>query len=196
MQNCIKLLLKTVATIHAGYSIRGKVKEKTNGSLKIIQMKDINEDYRINWEDISKINPISNREPKYLNINDVLFLGRGTKIYSVFIDKGTTRLVAAPQFFIIKPDISKISAQYLAWYINTPKAQAYFKKNAGGTTIMNVTRKVLENLPLPVLSIAKQQKIISYNNSINRELKLAKQLHEKKSQLLYTLVSKECQEEK
>ena len=41
MENCNKYLLEAIASIQAGYSIRGKVKEEPNGTMKIIQMKDI-----------------------------------------------------------------------------------------------------------------------------------------------------------
>lgn len=193
---CCKYLLKNIVSIHAGYSIRSKIPENPDGKLKIIQMKDINPDMGIDWKCISRINPISSRIPSCLSLNDIIFSGRGTKIFAVTMDKNIEKVLAAPQFFVIKPDNSKVVSSYLSWYINQKKAQIYFKRNVGSSLIVNVTRKTLEELPVLLPSIHDQNKIVGYYKSIKKELMLAKKLYQKKTQFISAIISQNNQEEK
>ncbi len=193
---CTKKLLKDIASIQAGYSIRGKVTKIPDGEIKIIQMKDINQENGIDWESIDSINPISKREPSYIEQTDIIFSGRGTKIFAVTVNKIIDKTVAAPQFFIIKPDKAIVNSFYLSWHINQNSAQIYFKRNAGSALITNVTRQVLENLQVLLPSLQEQKIISKYITAIKKENKIVEQLYQKRNKLLYSIVLQKEQEGK
>lgn len=193
---CNKYLLKRISSIQSGYSIRGKIPEDHNGELKIIRMKDIDPENGIDWDNIASINPVSKRTPLFLKQSDIIFSGRGTKVFSVAVDRNIEKIVAAPHFFVINPYNNLVNSFYLSWYINQNIAQKYFKKNAGSSIIINVKRKVLEELPVLLPSLQEQEKITKYIRAIKKEHDIGQKLYRKKNQLLTAIISQTKPEEK
>lgn len=143
MINCKNCLLKEIASVQSGYSIRKRIIENPASTMKIIQMKDIDLENGIIWKNLIKIDPISNRTPSFVKKDDIIFSGRGTKIFAVPVEIPATSTVASPQFFIITPNTEKVNPVFLSWYINQQKAQNYFYINASPTIIKNINRQVL-----------------------------------------------------
>ena len=139
-------LLKDISYIRTGYAVRAKLPEDPDGTMSILQMKDVQPE-GINWQNLAKINPLGKKDPYYLHSKDVVFCGRGTKICAVPVLIETDNTVAGQQFFVITPN-KGILSEYIAWYINSKHGQKYFWKNAGGSSIINVTKEVLENCPV------------------------------------------------
>lgn len=184
MINCKRYLLKKIASIRSGYSIRRRIKENPASGMKIIQMKDIDPENGIIWKNLMGINPISKRIPSFVKKDDIIFSGRGTRIFAVPVNIPVVSTVAAPQLFIITPDTEKVNPVFLSWYINRNKAQKYFYKNASPTIIKNINRQVLENLPVILPSIEKQEMIVNYIKAINREKELLLQLYDRRNLLI------------
>ena len=164
------------------------------GTLFIVQMKDVNSDSGIDWSGLTRMNPVSLREPDYLKHGDVIFCGRGTRIFAVPVTINPEKAVAASQFFVLTPTDNAISASYLSWYINSKPAQRYFWTNAAGSSIINVTRIVLENLPVLIPSPKDMITAANLIKAINREKELALQLCGRRQQLLETIISEGLEE--
>ena len=146
MMNNRLVLLKDISHIRTGYAVRAKLPEDPNGSMSVLQMKDVQPE-GIDWLNLTRINPTGKREAYYLNPEDIVFCGRGTKIFAVPVIIETDNIVAGQQFFVITPK-EGILSEYIAWYINSRHGQKYFWKNAGGSSIINVTKEVLDNCPV------------------------------------------------
>ena len=71
-----KYVLKEVVHITAGYPFRGRIPESPDGSLSILQMKDISPNYNVAWDSLAKVDPLPNRQPVFLTEDDVIFNGR------------------------------------------------------------------------------------------------------------------------
>ena len=184
---CNKKPLKDISTIHAGYALRGKIPEDPNGSMKILQMKDVQPE-GIKWGSLTLMNPIGKRAPYFLQKGDVIFSGRGTKIFAKPIIIHPDKVAAGPQYFVICPN-KDVPAKYLAWYINSSAGQKYFWTNAGGTSIINVTREVLENLPIRIPSKRDMDIFIKYINAIDEENKKFSTIQIKRQKLLESIIS-------
>ncbi|MCK5196997.1 MAG: restriction endonuclease subunit S, partial [Spirochaetales bacterium] len=187
MVYCNKKLLKNISTIHSGYALRGKIPENTHGSMAILQMKDVQPE-GIDWDGLTLMNPIGKRTPIFLQKGDVIFSGRGTKIFAQAVTIQPDKVAAGPQYFVICPN-KDVPAEYLAWYINSSAGQKYFWTNAGGTSIINVTREVLENLPIRIPSKRDMDTFVKYIIAIAKENKKFSTIQIKRQKLLESIIS-------
>ena len=119
-----------------------------------------------------------------------MFSSRGTRLIAAPVTVETQNTVAAPNLFVIIPERKTVNSVFLSWYINQNEAQNYLKKNAGGTIITNVTRKVLEKLPVLLPPLGKQEIIAKYINALRRENDITSKLKEKRRFLIEKLLLK------
>ena len=187
MKGTKSTLLKNISNIQTGYALRAKLLEDPNGSMSILQMKDV-QPKGIEWRNLATISPIGKKPPYYLHSEDVIFCGRGTKIFAVPVLIQSENVAAGQQFFVLTPK-EGIPAEYIAWYINSKHGQKYFWKNAGGSLIINVTKDVLENCPIYLPSV---EELITFTKLIkSTELEWQKftQLKDKRQELLEGIIS-------
>ncbi len=184
---CNIKLLKDISTIQVGYALRGKIPEIPNGSMAILQMKDVQPE-GIKWGSLTLMNPIGKRTPYFLKKGDVVFSGRGTKIFAQAVTIEPDKVAAGPQYFVICPN-KDVPTEYLAWYINSSAGQKYFWTNAGGTSIINVTREVLENLPIRIPSKRNLEIFVKYINTVEEENRKFSTIQIKRQQLLESIIS-------
>ena len=189
-----KRLLHEISSIRSGYSIRGKVLGNPSGAISLIQMKDVQPSIAIDWSNLTRINPVSTREPDYVRQGDVIFCGRGTRIFSVPVLESPVRTVAAGHFFIITPDDGEVLPAFLSWYINSLEAQRYFWRNAAGSGIMNVRQRALAELDVPLPAIDKQLTFVKMIDAVDAERRLSKTLSEKRQTLLETVLATSTEE--
>lgn len=190
-----KYVLEEVVQIASGYPFRGKIPERPDGSISILQMKDISPGFDVSWDSLAKVDPLPNRKPVFLNKDDVIFNGRGTRIFAQQAGNVPSKVVAAPQLFVLTPKDQKVlPSLYLAWYINSSFGQAYLYKNARGSSILNVTRSTLENFPIWIPSKAGIESFSAYIDAINRERELAIALHERRNTLIESILRKGMEE--
>ena len=194
MVYCEKYLLKEIVEIQSGYSMRGRIPEDPEGQIAMVQMKDVKQESGINWNSLVRIRQVSKREPRYLEKGDVVFSGRGTTIFAAPVTIEPGKVVASPQFFILIP-MKGINAIYLSWFINSNIAQKYFWKHAGGSSIINVNRNVLENLLVPVPSSKDVNAFSNLIQAIHTENELHNQLISKRNRLMEIILTNSMENE-
>jgi hypothetical protein len=192
MKDLKPVLLKDISQIQTGYAIRGKLVEDSNGSMSILQMKDVQPE-GIKWGNLATISPTGRKLPYYLQQTDVVFCGRGTKIFAVPVLIREDNVVAGQQFFVISPK-EDIPAEYIAWYINSKHGQKYLWKNAGGSSIINVTRDVLENCPIYLPQQSELSTFTELIRSTELEWRKFTQLKSKRQELLEGIISEGMEE--
>jgi len=167
------ILLKDIAKIEIGRTFRQKIEGEPNGDCMVIQVKDISvEDLSIQNSGIF-IASQSIAPHHLLQTNDILFIAKGNHNNAVqyqFKQKAT----AVSLFFIIRITSPNVLASYITWYINSTQAQAYFREYRAGASVGNIKKADLENLPIPIPSIAIQQKITDINQLFQEEQQLTK----------------------
>jgi restriction endonuclease S subunit len=177
--------LRKIANIQSGYISRKKIESNTHGSHFLLQARNVDGDnLSYSTEALIRFAPDLSKKDRVLRRNDVLFMARGTKNFSVLIEDLPDSVLAAGSFFIIRVRSEDILPEYLWWYLNQAPVENYLMRHTGrGVHMPVVTRAILENLEVPVPSMKIQKNIIETNKLMRREQELLDLLAKKKRQL-------------
>lgn len=171
--------------IASGYSFRGKINSSPKGNLRVIQLKDMENDYTSIGNDCIFIDAAGMKEKYYLEKGDILFISKGGNNYAIVFDlDDVLPTVASSVFYVIKVDASKADPYFVAWYINKTPVQQYFQEHAAGTYSLSIKKEVVENIPLQLPPLAMQKKIAKVAQLAQKEQYIYKTLKEKRAQLL------------
>lgn len=172
------MILRDFADITVGYPFRGKIPEESGTGIYAVQMKDVISGNLISWARCIETELKGKKKPVWLKMGDVLVAARGNSNYAALVgpEADEVNSVASPHFFVLSNYSSKVSPQYLQWFINQSPSQRYFQREAEGTLTKSIRRTVLENLPIAVPSLEKQEKIVQLYIAMWREQILLKQL--------------------
>ena len=175
MQNNVSL--KQIAAIYAGYPFRGKIPEVQGGGVVALQMKDVALLHGVHWSGCTEVELTGKRQPDWLRTGDILFVARGNHNYSVMVEgmPDTLQAVAAPHFYLVRCNDS-VLPEYLVWLLNQRPCQHYFEQNAEGSVTKSIRRSVLENTPVTVPPLTRQQPIVALVNTLRQEQRLLHQL--------------------
>lgn len=153
----MKFKIKAIATIQTGLF----AKPLSQGEVVYLQAKHFDELGNLS----AAVHPdllledISNKH--LLRAGDILFAAKGTKNFAAVYEAHHLPAVASTSFFVIRLFNSKVLPEYLAWYLNNPSTQASLKAQAMGTSILSISKLVLEEMEIPVPSIEKQKAVVS-----------------------------------
>lgn len=174
--------LKNLAILMAGHPIRGGITDTPEGEVSVVQIKDADPETGIKTEQLYRINLGGRKKPDYLCEGDILFMGRGYRIFAVLVDKDLGCTVAGPHFFILRIRPGKpIRPDYLVWYINHIRAQRYFSKHIAGASLPHINRQVLEDLPVILPPLSTQELIVkAHRCRLNEKAKLETLIEKKK----------------
>jgi restriction endonuclease S subunit len=114
-----------------------------------------------------------------LQPGDILFAAKGTKNFAAWYESKNLPAVASTSFFVIRlkeNTIGKVLPEFLAWYINQPISQKFLKGNAMGTSIVSISKAVLEELEISIPDQQTQKAILIISHLRNLEKKLKKQI--------------------
>ncbi|HHT9767990.1 TPA: restriction endonuclease subunit S [Legionella pneumophila] len=180
-----------LSTITAGHSFRGKIPETKSTGIYVVQMKDIDREYTVNWDTLIETKLTGRQSANWVKYGDILFAARGQRNYATLIDSeiNNRQVIAAPQFFVIHINHPDILPEYLAWFLNQSIAQRYFQSHAEGSTTPSIRRQVLESTPIVLPSLKQQKIIIELAKTISREKQLANRVIANGEQLMQSLLN-------
>ncbi|MAM30471.1 MAG: hypothetical protein CMC13_15745 [Flavobacteriaceae bacterium] len=172
--------LKSILTyqgLSSGYSFRGKIKHVHNGGVRVIQLKDFNDNYTSIGNDCYLIDSDTVKSKYYLKTGDILFTSKGTNNFAlVFESIDDIPTIASSALFVVKVDETLANPNFVAWYINQSKVQNYFKSNEAGTYTKSISKSILEEVPIALPSLDLQTKIATIASLYNREQTLSNQI--------------------
>ena len=146
--------------IRSGHSFRERVDNDPSGDCLVIQPKDISLDSS-NLAGRPQIVRSTDFSDKHiLQPGDILFMAKGNKNYA-WVFNLEAKAVATSLFFIIRPDTTKVSPEYLAWYINQETIQGTLHAAKAGTSVTNISLQSLSELEIKVPSIYTQNKLVN-----------------------------------
>ncbi len=181
-------LKQLVKRMQMGYQSRKAVREDSEGTHWLIQMRDLREDGTLRRESLTRFVPERVPEPYIVREGDVLFQVRGWNHWAGVVRGLDACTLAANHFYILRLDTVRVLPEYLAWYINQSEAQRYFQKGAHGAgNVTVVPRAIFENLEIPAPSLAVQEHIAALDRLQWREAELIQQLQTKRTQWLRTV---------
>ncbi len=184
------VILKSILTyngLSSGHSFRGKIKHIHNGGVRVIQLKDFEENYTIIGNNCVLVNGEKIKTKNYLKDGDVLFTSKGANNFAVpYKETNKTPTIASSALFVLKINKDLANPDFIAWYINQSKVQNYFKSNESGTYTTSINKTVLEETPIELPSLEKQAKIATIAKLQNRNLIISNQLIELNKRLTTT----------
>lgn len=174
--------------VSSGQTIRGRVENDPDGSVWVIQMKDLSSDYSslISVPHLVKEEQISQKQ--LLRKGDILFSAKGNNNKAYLFNEDHPA-VAISLFFVLRTDESRLDPGYLTWYLNSRDGQNYFDRMRGGTYIGNIKKGTLEEMEIPIPSIEKQKKVAKLNELAMKENHLLLALAENRKQLVETTIT-------
>jgi type I restriction enzyme S subunit len=137
-------------------------KSKKSGKIPVLRMGNI-QNGRFDWNDLVYTDDEEEINKYLLRKNDVLF--NRTNSAELFVKtaiyKGEKPSIFAGYLIRIKRKESLIDADFLAYYLNTKAAKQYGNSvRSFGVNQSNINGTKLKTYPIPLPSIAEQQKIV------------------------------------
>lgn len=178
--------LKEIAKIQSGYISRGKIEPREDGTYFLLQARDVDAE-RLTYkaDSLVRFSPDLSRKDWILKPDDVLFMARGARNYSVLIKKLPERVLAAACFFIVRASSDQVLPYYLCWYLNQAPVDHYLGRHSGrGVHMPVVRRSVLESIEIPIPPLEVQSKIAKLDVLLQKELELIDRLAVKRRKLI------------
>lgn len=188
--NSLKLKLKEIADIQAGYQFRGRVEENPTGTVRLIQVKDIDDEHQLRTEDLMTVEPHRDPEPYLVSEGDVLFLSRGHHMGATAITEPLVNTIATGYFYILRVKQKMALPEFLGWYLNHPAFQDKLKPCVQGSNTPMVSRADFEQITIEIPPLEIQQKIVALNELVEKERRLLTRLQEKRAALVHAITMK------
>jgi restriction endonuclease S subunit len=143
----------------------------------LVRIGDISQDGTLLNEEFVCIEPRQSvSEELVLRSGDVLFPNRGTRTTALAYRFNQGRTIAGAQFFVLRPETTRVLPEYLAWFLRTEEAAKYFTGKRKGTYVQIIERKDLADLEMPLPPLAVQKKIVAAAELALKERNLSEQL--------------------
>lgn len=183
----MKQRLAEIADIQAGYPFRGSIKHDKNGSVRVVQAKDISDLGELLLSDLVQTEPTGKKQPTWLQEGDVLFIAKGMRNFAAHVSRDLEHVTCSPSLFQIriKPAFKEsVNPLFIAWQLNQKPVQHYLRKSAEGSTQINIRKPVLGDVELAIPDIAQQNTIAKlYNASVKENALLNKLINNRQQQL-------------
>lgn len=182
--------LGEVAQISSGYPFRGKVESAPNGTLVVLQQKDISDLVAMDPEQLAEVVPENAARIDEANTygrhhlirDDVMLQMRGGQFLSV-VFSGSYAAMAAQGVAVIRPG-PKIMPQFLCWFLSHPKTKEKLRSMAGGTHIPFLSKKTLIKYSVPVPSLEMQRSVVEAHEVRRRHRAATQRLIELNDELV------------
>lgn len=182
--------LSQLVEVRAGHPFRGSVPVIDDGDARVIQMRDISSASVVAWPTLVRSSLSGSRSPDWLQDGDLLFAARGMRNYAICLRDVPARTVCAQYFFVLRIKEAKAPAvlpAYLAWHINSGPCQRYLASNAEGTDQLSIRRTVLEDMPIAIPPLERQQLLVSLAEAASHERRCLEALIRTREQQLDAL---------
>jgi restriction endonuclease S subunit len=175
------MLLSEVVDIHSGRTFSHGVKESSDPTHHVIQLRDFS-----NLLDITKALPSlvavhieSKRKINTLKDSDILIVAKGPTKKAICITNAPANIIPTQHFLFLRlKEEAAISPEFLTYFLNSASTQQWLNNNAGGSYQSTLTKTALSKLQVPVIDNEKEKQIIDAVDSIGEEIVLYEQLIE------------------
>ncbi len=171
----MKLKLNYIASIQTGIF----AKMVSEGDIVYLQAKHFDENGQLNSTLQPDLLSDDSNKKHLLKHGDILFAAKGTKNFATWFENKNQPAVASTSFFVVRLQNDfkhKILPAFLVWYINHPNSQKILKSKAIGTSIVSISKAVLQDLEIFIPSIQKQETILKITALCIKEKKLIQQI--------------------
>jgi len=185
----VKRQLRDIADFRIGYQFRGKVTPDPAGTVRVVQIKDIDANLQIRTTDLTPVE-IDRPDSHLIREGDVLFLSRGHRLYAVIVPKVDAKLIATGYFFVLRTNQQILLPEFLAWSMNEIDFQERVRPFHRGTHMPMISKTDLENIQIDVPPMEVQHQILALNGLLNEERRLSTSILEKRTALVQSVLRK------
>ena len=154
-----------VCDIRIGHTFRTAPSYAPDGSVLLIQPKDISSDGVLSLDQLCRVDIEAS---KLLQPNEVLLVNRGRFAAAVFaVDNGNT-YVASSAFLILSVKEPVILPEYIALFFNSRTGRELIHRYVEKTTIPYIRAGNLKSMAIPIPPVEKQRILIEFEN-VNRD---------------------------
>lgn len=168
----MKTKLRNISNIQTGLF----AKTESEGDIVYLQAKDFDENGVLKTSLHPDLKMKSKIEKHLLKIGDVLFAAKGSKNYAAVYESHNQPCVASTSFFVIRLKDNTILSEYLAWYLNNPNILQVLKSQAIGSSMVSISKSVLEDLDVSIPDLQTQRMILKITQLRNTEKSLKQQI--------------------
>jgi len=181
----MKKKITEIADIQLGYQFRKKIEPADDGTHRLIQIRDFDENHLLNSKNLSRVRMEEPKEQYLIRKGDVLFLSRGQRNWAAPMVDDFENTVVVSHFFVVRPKQDNVLSEYLAWYINQAPAQEYLHNIARrGTHMPLIPLSAFVGLKVDLPDIETQAKIVELSRLMEKEGQLLSTLREERSLLI------------
>lgn len=176
-----------IAEIGPGHPFRGTITPVANTGTYVVQVRDADTSGEIRTNGMITTELSGRKQPDWLQQGDILFVAKGAKHFAACVKQVPVQTVCSPQFFIvrIRNEYSATALpEFISWQLNQIPAQRYFKTTAEGSMYVSIRRQVLEDVPIMLPSIEKQEQLVALHTSAVKEQKTLQKLITNRQQQL------------
>jgi len=182
----LRVALKHIAFIQNGIF----AKPTKEGQIVYLQAKHFDENGILRSSLYPDLKAESISEKHLLQNGDIIFAAKGTKNFAAFYESKNKPAVASTSFFVIRLNMDfqdKVLPEYLTWYLNRASSQNYLKSKAVGSSIVSISKSVLQDLEIYFPDLQTQNAILKIT-----QLRHSEQVMKKK---IETLREKQIQQQ-
>lgn len=172
------IILKRLADIYTGFTLRESVSYLANGDTKLLQSKDLPKDSStIDATALTRIDWKYDSQPQHLKNGSIVLLARGEPKAYIYSGTEGDQVIVGHIFIVINLTTDDIDPEYLTWYINKSSiAKRHFDTNSTGSTLNMTSISTVRDLPIVIPTIDEQQQILQRHKKTKVEADLFKSL--------------------
>lgn len=168
--------LSAAVEIIPGHPFRGSIPERVGTGARVVQLKDASPESGIDWSRTIEVEVTGRKQPDWLVAGDVLFAAKGNQNYAALVDCVPGPVVSSPYFYILRPRRQGLLPTYLVWWLNQLPARRHYERGSEGSLVKSLRRSELEQTPLVIPPLERQEQILRLHQAQQREGALLKQL--------------------
>lgn len=161
--------ISDIAQIRSGSPFRERIIHETTGKYRVVQGKDLGSDGLLSLENMARVGNAPGRAPPdVLSAGDVVLQTRGVSYRAAVVPEAATPMLAAGSLYVLSPDVSRLSPEYLVFFLNLPGTQALLRQSATGSTIPNLRRAAVEQLEVPLPALSDQLRLVELGRLVRK----------------------------
>ena len=164
--------LRNISSIQTGFF----AKTDSEGDIVYLQAKHFDENGLLKTSLLPDLKKNGKIEKHILKVGDVLFAAKGTKNFAAVYESHNQPCVASTSFFVIRLTDNAIIPEYLTWYLNNPTILQGIKAQAIGSSMVSISKSVLEDLEISIPDLQTQRAILKITQLRNTEKELKQQI--------------------
>jgi restriction endonuclease S subunit len=181
-----KLQLNEIADIISGMAFISRDADP-KGSIPVINASSIIAGSILSeFSDLPKIKDLPMRSPAVVQDNDLLMVSRSVpgNPFKTSLIRTDVPVIATSSLYIIRIKNNSVSPEYLNYFFNSKQFQQEVIENARGSTISHISRRILEEIQIPIPSKNHQQAVIDLSQNIQKQNNINQRKKELKEEII------------